>query len=192
MRSTAALLVTITLLVVACGTSQPTGIIRDPAPAVGHLALPDPAGVETSFVGPEGGFLLVYFGYTNCPDVCPTTMADVRSALGQIGDRAERFTMAMITIDPERDEASEVDRYIKVFVPNGIALRTADDAALRAVADGFGADYLVETSETGEIIVSHTAFLYAVDEEGKIRLQWPFGALPDDIAHDFELLLESL
>ncbi len=142
-------------------------------------------------MAPDGSYLLVYFGYTSCPDVCPTTMADVRSALSQVDDAADRFTVAMITIDPDRDTVEEVDRYVKVFFPTGIALRTGDAEVLREVADGFGADYDVETTETGEILVSHTAFLYAVDTEGRIRLQWPFGATPDDMAHDFQILIES-
>ncbi len=191
MRSVLALAVGLSLVLVACGPSQPTGIIRTPAPDVGHLGLPDVDGSTTRFVAPDGSYLLVYFGYTSCPDVCPTTMADVRSALSQVDDAADRFTVAMITIDPDRDTVEEVDRYVKVFFPTGIALRTGDAEVLREVADGFGADYDVETTENGEILVSHTAFLYAVDTEGRIRLQWPFGATPDDMAHDFQILIES-
>lgn len=191
MRSVLALAVGLSLLLVACGPTQPTGIIRTPAPDVGRFELTGVDGSTTRFVGPDDGYLLVYFGYTSCPDVCPTTMADVRSALSQVKDAADRFTVAMITIDPDRDTIEEVDRYVKVFFPTGIALRTGDDEVLREVADGFGADYEVETTETGEIVVSHTAFLYAVDAEGRIRLQWPFGATPDDMAHDFRILIES-
>ncbi len=192
MRPLISAVATLSLLLVACSTDQPTGIIRDPAPVVGHLALPDASGDTTHFVGEEGGLLLVYFGYTTCPDVCPTTMADVRSALAQIGEKAGRVSVAMVTIDPEHDTVSEVDNYVKVFFDSGIGLRTDDDTLLREVAGVFGADYLVETSEAGDTLVSHTAFLYAVDSDGTIRMQWPFGATPDDMAHDFDLLLDSL
>lgn len=191
MRSTTALTIVLALFLVACGTDQPTGIIRDPAPEVGHLSLPDLSGTEAHLTGPDDGFLLVYFGYTSCPDICPTTMADVRSAFGELGADADRFTVAMITIDPERDTADNLDHYVKVFFPTGMGLRTDDSSALREVADTFGADYGVETKEDGEVVVSHTAFLYAVDDEGRIRLQWPYGTTPADMAHDFRLLLES-
>lgn len=191
MRSILALATAFALVLVACGPDQPTGIIRDPAPEVGHLSLPDPTGAEVGFVGPEDGFLLVYFGYTSCPDICPTTMADVRSGLGELGNDADHLVMTMITIDPERDTADNLDHYVKAFFPTGVALRTDDGTALREVADAFGADYEVETKEDGEVVVSHTAFLYAVDSDGRIRLQWPYGTTPDDLAHDFRLLLES-
>lgn len=179
------------LALAACGTDQPTGIIRDPSPEVGHLSLSDPTGNDVSFVGPESGFLLVYFGYTSCPDVCPTTMGDVRSAFGELGADSDHFTVTMITVDPGRDTAEDLDHYVKAFFPAGLALRTDDPATLREVADTFGADYEVETKEDGEVVVSHTAFLYAVDSDGRVRLQWPYGATPGDMAHDFRLLLES-
>lgn len=192
MRPLISAVAVLSLLLAACSPDQPTGIIRDPAPVVGHLALPDATGAAMSFVAEQDELLLVYFGYTSCPDVCPTTMADVRSALAEVGDKAGRVSVAMVTIDPERDTASEVDNYVKVFFDSGIGLRTDDDTLLREIAGVFGADYLVETNEAGEVLVSHTAFLYAVDSKGTIRMQWPFGTTPDDMAHDFDLLLDSI
>ncbi len=191
MRRLLPLVLAVSLLGVACATAQPAGIIRDPAPEVGALSLPDPDGVERAFVGPEGGYLLVYFGFTNCPDVCPTTMADLRQALSDIGDDAAHFEVAMVTVDPGRDGYEEVQRYVDTFFGDGLALRTDDDSRLREVARGFGADYEVATVD-GEIEVGHTAYLYAVDDQGRMRLQWPFGISADDIANDLEILLDEL
>ncbi|UCG40774.1 MAG: SCO family protein [Acidimicrobiia bacterium] len=181
----------LTLVVNACAPAQPAGIVRDPAPEVGGLSLPDAAGIEQAFVGPPDGYLLVYFGFTSCPDICPTTMADLRQALSDIGDDAEHFEVAMVTVDPDRDGYPEVQRYVDTFFGDGLALRTDDDSRLREVATGFGADYDVTTVD-GQPEVGHTAYLYAVNEAGEMLLQWPFGVTADDIANDLEILLDRL
>ncbi|NND84895.1 MAG: SCO family protein [Acidimicrobiia bacterium] len=191
MRRLLVLLVVVGLMAAACAPAQPAGIVRDPAPAVGGLSLPDSNGVDQAFVGPEDGYLLVYFGFTNCPDICPTTMADLRQALSDIGDDAARFEVAMVTVDPERDGYPEVQRYVDTFFGSGLALRTDDDARLREVATGFGADYDI-TIVDGQPEVGHTAYLYAVNEAGEMILQWPFGVSADDIANDLEILLDRL
>ncbi len=184
-------LVAVVLLAAACTPAQPAGIVRDPAPTVGGFSLPLADGTQQAFVGPEGGYLLVYFGYTHCPDICPTTMADLRLALLDVGDDADRFEVAFVTVDPDRDTYEDLQRYVDAFFGDGLALRTDDDARLREVVTGFGADYDVVTVD-GEIEVGHTAYLYAVDDLGRMRLQWPFGISADDIANDLEILLGEL
>ena len=137
-----------------------------------------------------GGLLVVYFGYTQCPDVCPTTMANVRAALGQLGDNADRVEVAMVSIDPDRDMALLAD-YVGSFVEGGHALVTdvADD--LRGAADPFGVTYLVQQNAAGEIEVTHTPLLYVVNDTGQLALTWSFDVAADDIAGDLEQLLES-
>jgi protein SCO1/2 len=199
-------------LVAACGADEPgsatglsdgsgdpaapteiRGIVREPLPEVGALALPDASngGEEFSFVAEDGEILLAYFGYTHCPDVCPTTLADVRTALQQVGDDADRVDLAMATIDPDRDTGEVLPGYVQSFVPDAHALVATDDADLRAAADAFGADYSVEApSEAGgEPEVSHTGFLYAVDDAGRLQVTWSFGTPAEDIANDLQVLL---
>ena len=137
-----------------------------------------------------GGLLVVYFGYTNCPDICPTTMSDVRTALRELGDDAEKVGVAMVTIDPDRDTPVLAD-YVSSFVEGGHALATDDAAELRAVADPFGVSYLVAANAAGEIEVTHTTQLYVVDDAGRLALTWQFGVTADDLADDLEQLLES-
>ena len=97
----------VVLGLIAAGCSDPTlaGIVREPPPAVSEISLPDMAagGGEFTTTAEPGGLLLVYFGYTNCSDICPTTMADLRKTLTDLGDGVERIEVAMITVDPERD-----------------------------------------------------------------------------------------
>jgi protein SCO1 len=169
------------------------GIQRTPEPVVSTVTLPDAtqAGADMAMVAAPGHLLLVYFGYTSCPDVCPTTLADVRSAIGDLSRRdAERVDLAMVTIDPARDSGDVLARYVRSFVPAAHALVTADDSRLRAAADAFGATYSVQpAADGGEPEVGHSAFLYAVDDTGTIVVTWSFGTPAADIAHDLDLLL---
>jgi protein SCO1/2 len=161
---------------------------------VGEISLPDASagGEALSLVADEGSLLLVYFGYTSCPDVCPTTMADIRAALADLpeGD-AGKVDLAMVTIDPGRDTGELLTGYVQSFVPGAHAIRVDDATLLRSTADAFGADYSVETAASGDIEVSHTGNLYAVDDQGVLRLQWAFGTTPEDLGRDLALLLDG-
>lgn len=170
-----------------------SGITSDPAPSVAGLALPDVAngGSEFSMVPPAGRWLIVYFGYTACPDVCPTTMHEVELALQQLGDTAATIDVAMATIDPDRDTDDVLTNYVTTFVPRGHALRTTDITQLDTVVKGFGGSYTITTTATGDVEVSHTPNLYLVDDTGTLVLTWPFGLPADAIATDLEILMET-
>jgi len=194
-RITALAIVLGLVVFAACGGSstpvdeQLAGIVRTPYPDVQLVSLPDVDGVEHNFQAEDGGLLLVYFGYTSCPDVCPTTMSDVSAALGLMGDKADKVQVAMATVDPGRDTGDNLEKYVTAFVPDGIALRTDDATALKTAADAFGASYEVTTTDDGDVEVSHTPYVYVVDDQGLLRDQWNFGTTDDDMAHDMELLL---
>jgi protein SCO1/2 len=168
-----------------------SGYVVDPPVKVDTVSLPvaDGSG-EFAMVAPPGGLEVIYFGYTFCPDVCPTTMADVRKAMAELpAAEAERVGVAMVTIDPARDTAEVLDGYVSNFVDDGVALRTDDDAALRAATDAFGANYDVTTNADGEVEVAHTGELYAVDDTGTVVMQWPFGTSYESLARDLRSLL---
>lgn len=203
-RSIALVVVVVGLVASACGSSETAPVLAELDPAVSHdlatpsilgnsvadVVLPDVsnAGADFPMRAEPGEALMVYFGFTSCPDVCPTTLADVKSAMADLGDTAERVRFSMVTIDPERDFDETLTAYVSAFVPSGHALRTTDEAALRAAADAFAADYSVIKSDDG-INVLHTAYLYAIDDAGTIRIVWPFGAEPDRIASDLTEML---
>ena len=203
----AVLVVVIAMVLAACGADEPSAPTLGPIDAavgqelgdtdvlgayVGDVALPDVAdgGAPFTLTAEPDGALVVYFGFTSCPDICPTTLSDLRAALAEMGEGAERVDVAMVTIDPQRDLDATVEGYLRSFVPDGHPLRTSDDAELRAAADAFGADYSILS--TGEDVdVQHTAYLYAVDDAGEIAIVWPFGAEPSRIRSDLEQLLAS-
>ncbi len=198
-RAVLAIAIACGLLLAACGDSEPeveafAGFERTPTPVVDEHELPaiEADGSETpfSFRAATGELLLVYFGYTSCPDVCPTTLSDLARASGRLDD-AERIDVAMITIDPEVDTPEVLTGYVRSFVPDATAIRTVDDARLRPVADLFGADYGT-IEQNGEETVFHTGSLYAVDDAGQLILTWPFGVSTDDLERDLSRLLEEV
>ncbi len=168
------------------------GFTQHPAQQVGTVALPDAsqAGAAFSMRAPAGGVLIVYFGYTSCPDICPTTLADLHIALRGLGREASRVEVAMVTVDPPRDTASVLTRFVQGFVPGAHALRTEDPTALQTAAHAFGAEYRVTVEPNGDESVDHTSFVYAVDQTGAVDDSWAFGTKPATITHDLRILLD--
>lgn len=181
--------------VTAC-SSEPAelaGYVRSPAPNTADIALPDAASGGTDFAlrAADGKLLLVYFGYTACPDVCPTTLADIRTALGDLGDRADIVELAMVTVDPDRDTGEVLAGYVQSFVAGSHALRTEDDDLLADAAFVLGAGYQVEETDDGEVEVLHTAHVYVIDDRGDLLVTWPFGMEPADMTSDLRILLDG-
>jgi protein SCO1/2 len=195
MRKLAVVASLLMVLGAACGsgTRELSGFVRTPPPDVSAAVLPDASSGGDAFDmrAEDGGLLIVYFGYTSCPDVCPTTLADLRDALTMLGDQAEHVRVAMVTIDPGRDSGAILTKYVQSFIPGAVALRTDNDAELRAAADIFGADYGVTATDDGKYEVFHTAHVYAVDDAGLLRVTWTFGTEAETIADDVRTLLEA-
>lgn len=159
--------------------------------SVGSVALPDVSdnGVPFSLQAESGRMLVVYFGFTSCPDVCPTTLADLKAALESIGDDADSVEVAMVTVDPERDTASILVDYVQWFIPNAHALRTEDQAELDSAGDAFGAEFSVVKTPDNDVEVLHTAYLYGVDDSGQVVATWAFGTESERIATDISAFL---
>lgn len=180
---------------VACGDDaapqELIGYAAQPPSEVGALSLPEATnGTPFAYTAEPGKVLMAYFGYTHCPDVCPTSLTAVKSALRQVGDEiAGRVQLAFATVDPARDTPEVVDAYVKYFVPSAVALRTTDDTVLRKVADGFGVEYSVTTTAGGDVEVVHTGSIFVVDDVGTVVDVLPFPMSSEDIANDLRVLL---
>lgn len=142
----------------------------------------------------QGKLMILYFGYTSCPDVCPTSMAALRSAVRTLPREQQRqLEFAMVTGDPARDSGKRLLEYIGYFFPEQpvYGYRTTDMARLAKAEDAFGAASEIEPHKRGEnYSVTHTAYLYAIDHNGDVLVMWPFGALSTEIAHDLRILLD--
>lgn len=181
----------------ACSSGAPQtlqGIERTPAIEVAGAALPDATtGEPFELRGAPGGLLVVYFGYTSCPDICPTTMSDLQVAIGDLdAARAARVQVAMATVDPERDSRDLLRQYIAHFFSDGHALRTDDPTVQVSVQQTFGVAVEIAPHQPGEDYeVGHTAVAYVVDDTGRVAVEWPFGMKPDAMTADLKLLLAT-
>lgn len=187
-------------LLAACGGDSPrlAGAVRTPPLTVGGLSVPqtDLSGTRTEgeLVPPAGELLLVNFGYTFCPDVCPTTMNDISVALSDLADdQAERVTVAMISVDPERDTEAVLTDYLGHFFDDAIAISISDPEVLAAAGSTFGAQWQIAEHEPGDEYydVAHTAVTYVVDDTGTVVVEWPFGFTIDSMSSDLSTLLKK-
>jgi len=204
-RPAAALAIAIAVLAGACSDAPAAfhGIVRDRPLEVGDVTLPDvtAAGmrgggrvVEGRLVlaAPEDRVLLVSFGFLNCPDICPTTLLDARTALQTLDPSLrERVDVAFVTVDPDRDGPDELAAYLRHFFPTYHAVR-GEGAELQAALDAFLASAEITVAADGRIEVAHSAVLYAVDAAGQVRIEWPFGTSPDAMASDLRTLFTML
>lgn len=175
-------------------TASLRGAVRNPPLQVASISLPAPDGGEVHLRAETDGVLLVYFGYTSCPDVCPTTMADISRALTELDPSlASKVTVAMVTVDPQRDTLDRLDDYLAHFFSRRVPLRTEDVDRLTEVTTTFGVQWEIEDHEPGETTydVAHTAHTYVIDDTGTVRVEWPFGFTSDDMASDLTALLKE-
>jgi len=138
----------------------------------------------------RGKLVLIFFGYTHCPDVCPTTLSDAAQALSQLTPaEAARVQVLFVSVDPARDSLDMLRDYVPYFHPDFIGL-TGSPEAVAAAAAAFRVVYRrhVEPGSDGYLI-DHTAGSYLLDQRGRMRVFLPYAQLPDDIAHDLRLLL---
>jgi protein SCO1/2 len=188
------------LLLFLCFVVLAAGCDQAPAPWNGTV-YPEPQ-VEPSFTLDGAGgqrvtlrdfrdkVVLLYFGYTFCPDICPTTMADLKRVANGL-EEDDGVQVIMISVDPARDTPDIVDTYARSFFPSFIGL-TGSDAALAAAADPFGVFYQAqEGTEATGYLVDHTARIFVVDRDGKLRLSYSYGTPPADIIADVERLLQE-
>jgi protein SCO1 len=182
----------------ACGDDEPSHSLVGYRPSgvqqVAAVAMTDASagGAPFEFRADEGKLLIAYFGYTSCPDVCPTTLAMLKTALARLGDDADRVQLAMATIDPARDTAEVLTGYVQSFVPDAHAVRTDDAAVLREVTDAFGVSYMVTAGVDGSVEVAHSGAMYVVDDQGDLLLTWPFGVTADDVEGDLGVILGEI
>lgn len=138
----------------------------------------------------KGELLVVYFGYTHCPDICPTTLVAVKNAKKKIGDLAERIDLAMITVDPTRDTADVLPKYLSSFTDKFHALIPANQQELQNAEKALDATSSV-TEVNGQIEVVHGGTCYVVDSNGVVVDEWPFGMDAESMAHDLKILLKQ-
>ena len=138
----------------------------------------------------HGKYLLVYFGYTFCPDVCPTTLADIAQALDKLGAKADRVQPLFITVDPARDTPAVMRHYVTAFSPRIEGL-TGTPAEIADVAKKYHVYYAVHPASAGssDYTVDHSSVLYVMGPDGGFAGIIRADQSPDGIAHDLEAIM---
>ncbi|MBL8416534.1 MAG: SCO family protein [Propionivibrio sp.] len=190
MKTLSALILCFTLLLTAC--SEPPGFKSTDISGADwgkDFALTDHNGAPRRLADFRGKVVLVFFGYTQCPDVCPTTLASVRDALGLIGEDASRVQVLFITLDPARDSAELLAQYVPAFHPSFLGLR-GDEAATAKLAKEFRVFYSKQAGTTPDSYsIDHSTGSYVFDPQGRLRLLIRHGEMPGNVAADVKLLL---
>lgn len=139
----------------------------------------------------HGKAVAIFFGYTHCPDVCPTTLSDFAAALRQLGPDAERVQVIFVTVDPERDTPELLRQYVPAFNPGFLGM-SSDPETLRQLAKEFKVVYQkTAVKAPDDYLIDHSAGTYVYDPQGKLRLLVPYGSSPDVIARDLQTLLAT-
>jgi protein SCO1/2 len=161
-------------------------------PIGGPFALTDHTGKPRTDMDFRGKLLLVYFGFTYCPDVCPTDLQAIGLALDRLGQRGEAVQPLFITLDPERDTRELLADYVPLFHPRLIALR-GDMAATRAAARAYKVYYAqVPVSGGSGYTVDHSGFIYLMERDGKYLGFFPPGTPPERMADAIRPLVEGM
>jgi protein SCO1/2 len=155
------------------------------------LSLPDQNGKARTLDDFKGKVTVVFFGYTQCPDVCPTTMAELAQVKKALGKDGERVQGVFITVDPERDTPEALKAYMASFDPSFVALRGTPDET-KATAKEFKVFYAkVPGKVEGSYTMDHTAGSYVIDPKGKVRLFVRYGSPAEALTADLKALLAA-
>jgi protein SCO1/2 len=153
------------------------------------LSLPDPEGRVRTLAEFKGKVVVVFFGFTQCPDVCPTTLAELAAAKRELGADGARVQGIFVTVDPARDTPEVLRAYVAAFDPSFVALRGSDEQTL-ATAKSFKVYYnKVEGRTPGSYTIDHTAGSYVFDAQGRVRLFTRHGTGQAALVSDLRRLL---
>jgi len=153
--------------------------------------LNDTSGKQRTLADYRGKAVVIFFGYTQCPDFCPTTLAELAEVMKKLGPDADRVQVLFVTVDPERDTPELLSKYVPAFDPRFMGLY-GDAAATERTAKEFKIVYQKQPGATpGSYTVDHSAGTYIFDPQGRLRLYVSYGQGPEVFAHDLRELLKA-
>jgi protein SCO1/2 len=167
---------------------QAGAIVPSAAAIGGPFRLVDQDGRTVTDGDLKGEPTLVFFGFTHCPDVCPTTLMELSDVLDKLGGDAARVHALFITVDPERDTPAEIKDYLSSFNPNLTGL-TGDPAAVTEVAKSYRVYVKKVPLDNGDYTMDHTALVYLMDKNGRFVTPFNLKRRPEDAAADLRRYL---
>jgi len=140
----------------------------------------------------EGKIVLLFFGYTSCPDVCPSTLSDMKQVMNILGEDSDMVQAVFVTVDPDRDTVEKLKSYMGLFHPTFVGLTGTEEQLIKVWGD-YGVIREIDTSTQTAVgyLVNHSSRLYLIDQDGKLLITYGFGTLPEDIAKDVAYLLKN-
>jgi protein SCO1/2 len=183
------------VLLAACQPDKPKpafkGIDITGATYAQQLELPDVDGKARTLADFKGKVVVVFFGFTQCPDLCPATLAEIAEARQRLGAEGAKVQPVFVTVDPERDTAQVLKEYVGGFGADIVALRGSIEQT-QAAAKGFKVFYAkVPGKEPGSYSIDHTAGAYVFDAQGRVRVFSRYGSGAEALASDLKLLLDG-
>jgi protein SCO1/2 len=165
------------------------GVLAPPRPAP-DFTLSSAGGEAFRLSDQRGKVVALTFGYTFCPDVCPTTLAELVQVRERLGPAKDGFRLVFLTIDPERDTPQRLREWAGAF-SGGFTALTGPPAELAKIRKAYGvvAERRTVKGTSAAYLVDHSAFVYVIDRAGQLRLMFPFGTRIDDMTHDIRLLM---
>ena len=155
------------------------------------FSLLDPDGKVRTLEDFKGKVVVMFFGFTQCPDVCPTTLTEMQQAITLLGPQSDKVQVLFVTVDPERDTAEVLKQYVPAFDKSFLGLRPADEAALEKITKDYKIYYKkVPGTTPGSYTMDHTAGSYVFDQEGRLRLYVKHDQGPETLAQDLKELLK--
>ncbi len=192
MKLLSALFLSLAMLLAAC--SEPKRFVSTDLSMVDwgkDFSLTDHKSQPRRLADFRGKAVVLFFGYTQCPDVCPTTLTTMRDAMTLLGDDAKRVQVLFVTVDPARDTPALLAQYVPAFDPGFLGLY-GDEKTIAALAKDFKVFYAKQPGSTsGSYSVDHSTGSYAFDPQGKLRLLLRHGETPQNVAADLKLLLSE-
>ncbi len=163
----------------------------EPYPPAPEIDLASGNGTTFRLSEMRGNIILLFFGYTSCPDVCPITLGELKQVLDELGENdAKKVQVVFVTVDPGRDSPEAVQKYVDHFDKDFIGL-SGNEAQLQKVWTGYGIfREIVEGTSAAGYLVNHTARITLIDQSGNLRLSYSLETPVDDIVHDIKILLK--
>ena len=153
------------------------------------FSLKNSAGNDVALSDFNGKLVLLNFGYTSCPDICPTTLGNLRTIYSKLGENKEDVQVLFISVDPERDDPGKLEEYVSFFNNDFVGL-TGNEEELNEVSDIFNIFYFKEGINTDkDYLMSHPTSIYLIDREGKLILKYPHTTKEEFIVEDIKRLL---
>jgi protein SCO1/2 len=175
------------LILAACGTEKLQGTRYDPVIPAPEFEGEGSNGQPFAIGDLRGKVVLLFFGYTFCPDICPTTLAKMTQVYGELGEQAQDVAVVLASLDPERDTATRLAEYVTAFHPDFLGVRISPER-LEEVKKGYGVfsekRVVDPNASAAGYLIDHTGWIYVIDPKGNLREVFALDATPGQIAAD--------